>query len=156
MVQRLTDVDRAAAIRDQLRALREGQFGGNLSAMARAFGVTPAYLSDVLLEKRGVGMKILRALAKHTGQSIAGLIGEIDPADLDDPYPARAEALSLVQRALDYVRRHHYPDAGGRSPEWWLLEVREAEARIRRGELLDEPEREPPLRSEIRRKREAR
>lgn len=62
-------------LRAELRKIRAERFDGNLSAMARDLKVTPAYLSDALSEKRGIGMKLIRALARFTGRTIDDLVG---------------------------------------------------------------------------------
>lgn len=133
MVDKLTDAQQADKLRDHLRTIRARRFDGNLSAMAREMGVTPAYLSDVLAGKRGVGMKLMRAMASYTGQSIDALVsGKPDPSIKAEVYPARGEAVRCVQEALRRVVEGEYPGADGRSVEWWLLEIHEIEQRLRR------------------------
>lgn len=134
MVDKLTDAQQADKLRDHLRVIRAQQFEGNLSAMAREMGVTPAYLSDVLAGKRGVGMKLMRALASYTGESIDALVsGKPSTSVRAEVYPARGEAVRCVLEAVRRVSEAEYPNAEGRSVEWWLLEIHEVEQQLRRG-----------------------
>ncbi len=65
MPVRTVDPQSAELIRKRLEEMRDGPpFNGNMSALARDLGITAAYLSDVLNNQRGPGMKILKALAK--------------------------------------------------------------------------------------------
>lgn len=79
VARRLTEPQRKQVILQQLTALRDGKFAGNLSETARALGVTPAFLSNLLNGKRGYGLKIIDALADITGKSVAEVLNEQDP-----------------------------------------------------------------------------
>lgn len=149
VVAPLTTENSMKVLRERLGLIREQRFDGNLSAMARAFGVTPAYLSDVLAQKRGVGMKIIQALAKHTGESVDDLLHGRATVP-NDPYPARAEALRIVESAIRTVREADVPDAAGRSVDWWLLRLRDAEAQVRAAEPPKAVAPVAPLRSTTR------
>lgn len=127
MAETILDVKNAVLFRELLGQIRAASFGGNLSAMARALELTPAYVSDVLADKRGAGMKIIRAVSRFTGHSLEDLIDGI--ALTPDPYPARAQALFCVRNALLAVRRAEHPGAEKRSVEWWLLRLRDEEAK---------------------------
>jgi hypothetical protein len=59
-----------------VREIMARDFGGNLSATAKALGVTPAALHDfVVTEQRGAGMKLLDGIARYTKRSIDDLVG---------------------------------------------------------------------------------
>ncbi len=75
MPVRTVDPQSAELIRKRLEEMRDGPpFNGNMSALARDLGITAAYLSDVLNNQRGPGMKILKALAKRLGGSLDEMI----------------------------------------------------------------------------------
>lgn len=117
----------AVAFRELLKRVRRDTFGDNQAAMARAFDLTPAYISDVLLEKRGIGLKLVRAISRLTGHSLEDLIDGV--ALTPDPYPARAKALYCARTAAHAVQQREVGGAEGRSLDWWMRRLREEEDR---------------------------
>ncbi len=111
------DEKRAEAIRQRLRDMRDGEFKGNLSALARSLRVTPAYLSDVLNEKRGPGMKLLKALARALNLSIDDLVGESQQSASLGPrwcnLPGWADALAEARRMFPRVSEAAWDWVGG-------------------------------------------
>jgi transcriptional regulator with XRE-family HTH domain len=116
--------DRAVA---KLRHALATQFDGNISAPAKAIGVSGPAISDVLNSKRGAGMKVLRGLARVTGVSVdelvtgrpsAALAGYETLASHPSWPKARAEALKrlarfrpeLAEASVDRVSRFAMPD----------------------------------------------
>jgi hypothetical protein len=81
-------------LRGVVRALVAGDFDGNASRAARAFGVTQSLVSEFLGGGRGAGPKLVQGVADYTGASIDALYGRA--------------GVPAVQRAL----------AVGRHPEW--------------------------------------
>lgn len=67
--------DRNEALRAEVAALIRQDFGGVMSAAARAFSVTPAALSEFLKGSRGAGPKLLNGIADYTGRSTDDLYG---------------------------------------------------------------------------------
>lgn len=62
-------------LRTLVRSIVDTKYDGNMSATAKAWGITPTGLHDFLSRKRGAGLTILEALSKHTGRSIDDLSG---------------------------------------------------------------------------------
>lgn len=131
MPHEIDDPQRVDVLRAELDQMRLEHYGGNLTATARALGVTSAYLSDILKGKRGVGMKVIQGLSSLTGRSIDAVMGRGLGADSRDPIPARAEALAIVEEALRKVRAMPAQGTEGRGVEWWLLQVGFAQAQVR-------------------------
>lgn len=50
--------------------LRDERFGGNATALAKAFGISHPYMSHLLSGRVGAGKKLCRAYAAFTGTSI--------------------------------------------------------------------------------------
>lgn len=111
------DGKRAEAIRQRLRDMRDGEFEGNLSALARSLRVTPAYVSDVLNEKRGPGMKLLKALARALNLSLDDLVGESQQTTSLGPrwcnLPGWTEALAEARRLFPRVSDAAWEWVGG-------------------------------------------
>ncbi len=64
-----------ARLREEITEWVRSEHAENVSAAARALGVTQTALRDVLKGNRGVGAKVLEAFAETTGRSIDGLLG---------------------------------------------------------------------------------
>lgn len=112
--------------------------------------MTSAFLSDVLKAKRGVGMKLIQALSRYLGQSMDVLVnGGSGTARNPDPFASRAEAIRQVEIAISRVREMNPPHAEERGVEWWLLQIRDAEAQAHR----DAEHLPTPPASAVRRKR---
>lgn len=79
VLKRLSESQRSKVILDQLRELRDVQFEGNLTATAKALRVAPPFLSNLLSGKRGYGLKIIDAIARVTGKSVAEVLHEQEP-----------------------------------------------------------------------------
>lgn len=123
VAETVIEVKHAGPFRELLRRIRKDSFDDNNAAMGRAFDLTGAYIGDVLLEKRGVGIKLLRAISRLTGHSLEDLIDGV--ALEPDPYPARARAVFCARTAAHAVQQGNYTGAEGRSVEWWMRRLRE-------------------------------
>lgn len=110
---------RVRAILEELKATRYK----TTAALARALGVEPPTITEILQENRGVGLDVLIAVADLTGQTIDALVGRSarDHATLGSlpQWPAaRAEAEKrlahlrpeVVTGALDKVGAFGVPD----------------------------------------------
>lgn len=109
--------DRNEAVRRFVREQIRDVFDGNQKAAAKAYGVTPSALSELLSDKRGAGMKLLDGIAKSTGKSVDEIVG--GPAHAPQPVrtvyaerypmfrnsPGWSEALAEARKA-----RPFYPD----------------------------------------------
>lgn len=62
-------------LRGVVRRLVAGDFDGNASKAARAFGVTQSLVSEFLGGGRGAGPKLVQGVADYTGQTIDALYG---------------------------------------------------------------------------------
>lgn len=62
-------------LRGVVRALVAGDFDGNASKAARAFGVTQSLVSEFLSGARGAGPKLVQGVADYTGSTIDALYG---------------------------------------------------------------------------------
>lgn len=95
--------------REALRSVVDGDFGGNQSKAARAIGVGQSLISEVLAGK-GVGPKLIQAIADYTGRSTDDLYGRPARPGLPNITPgysllrhhrdwesARAEALQRAR-----------------------------------------------------------
>lgn len=124
MPSRAFGKDRNDALRARVRAIMTADFGGNLTATAKALGLSPAALHDFLGETRGAGMKLLDGLAKYSGLSVDALIsGAPTPAlaaprwgDLPGWAQARADALRVYGRRLPEIAFEHAGDVMGMAP----------------------------------------
>ncbi len=121
-----------AIVRELLRA----RFEENISAFARALGVTGPYLNEFLSGKRGAGAKLLHALADYTGRTLDDLSGRsaaraiappVDGVALAGNLPhwsvaaAAARALRVVpDEAIDAAAHIGglTPPTGGVTPEF--------------------------------------
>jgi transcriptional regulator with XRE-family HTH domain len=95
---------RDARLRELLRDLKENHYKSN-AALARALGVEPPTVTEILNSKRGVGLELLEAIADLTGRSLDDLCGRA---------PARTGTLAAhgrwtaaradAERQLGHVR----------------------------------------------------
>src|SRR6202044_2605845 len=99
------------APQQRVRIVLERLFAGNQSEMGRALGCTPAAISQIVRERRGVGGGILRALATLPGVSpdwaILGLGAQ--PAVLGRP--TRESLFLPVVSSLDFTLSGRPPQA---------------------------------------------
>lgn len=89
-----------ALVVDQLKDLRDNQFGENMSALARALGFTNAYVGNVINGHRGIGLAIVVELARVKKCSLAAVLGETWSDDPRWP-PVVAEVRVAVPLASD-------------------------------------------------------
>jgi transcriptional regulator with XRE-family HTH domain len=65
--------EEGAHVRRAAQDVVDGAFGGRIGEAAKAMGVSPPYLSQILNGKAGAGFKLLRGLSQVTGVSEADL-----------------------------------------------------------------------------------
>ncbi len=111
----------------KLKEVLNSQYDGNVSAFAKALGVSGPAISDVVHGKRGIGMKILRGLARVSGVSVdelvtgrpsAALAGYATLASHPEWPKAHGDALrrlgkyrpELAEAACERVGRFAMPD----------------------------------------------
>lgn len=142
-----TDVERNERLRAILDRLRIEKYDGNLSATARALGMAPPSLSDILKRKRGVGLDVLVLMAEYFDESLDVLVfGRPRLTGLSiergDRYPERAEARRRARRIYEQadaqVAGQMYARAEGKPVEWWMRRIEEAQLEARRE--LEDPE----------------
>jgi hypothetical protein len=103
--------EHAARVRQTVRELVASGFNGNISAAARAIGMTSAGLGDFLRGARGLGAASLVKISAHTGLSLDALVGvEARAASSAVPTPSSPEAESEIRRSGDAAE----PLTGGR------------------------------------------
>lgn len=98
-------IERDTRVRALLEELHEKRFAGNTAALARALGFSGPAITEVLQEKRGVGLDLLIALADLTGQTIDALVGRVarDRPTLAG-LPQWPKARSEAERRLAHLR----------------------------------------------------
>lgn len=147
MARHESEQARNERLRRKLEQLRDERFGGNLSATARALGITPPTLSDILKQKRGVGLDVLVRLADFFSESLDVLVfGRPHPTVTllvkDDRYEARAQARARARRIFDradeLIVGDLYARAEDKPVEWWMRRIEEAQLEARRE--LEDPE----------------
>lgn len=95
---------RDARLRGLLRELKETRFKSN-AALARALGVEGPTVTEILNEKRGVGLEVLEAIADLTGRSLDDLCGRpVVHAGTLAAHPRWATARGDAERQLGHVR----------------------------------------------------
>lgn len=120
MTTRSLSAERNEKARAFLRAIIDGQFGGNVSAAARALGVTYSALHEVLNGRRGVGMRMLDAMKAFTGTSIVEILGESESEAAPEGRPSRTSDLvgwQVAERSARAFARE--------TPEWVWLAARQ-------------------------------
>jgi transcriptional regulator with XRE-family HTH domain len=112
VAERALDEPRNEAVRAVVRDLMRDRYEGNLSATARAIGVSPSLLSELLSGRRGAGMRFVQKLSALTGRGVDGLIGG-EPSYSDDTTPAYRNLPGWKEAA------QHLKDMGYRQ---WAIE----------------------------------
>lgn len=102
--------DTTAKLREQINAWVRNEYEDNVSAAARALGVTQTALRDVLKGNRGVGAKVLEAFAETTGRSIDGLLG-LPSNDTTEPAWGNLPGYRESERELRATHPHRYSEA---------------------------------------------
>lgn len=115
------DPSDGAAVREHLVAVVQGDFAGNMSHAAKALGVSVTMVFDVLNEKRGAGIKLLSALAKHRDVPIEAILGRgtssmsaeamVIPGALSQVLDANPEWPTAVRAALRAVSDRDFAPA---------------------------------------------
>lgn len=103
MSKSLTDTQNQHA-RVFVRALVDSDFGGNITAAARALEVGTATLADFLRGSRGAGAKLLLAVADHAKTSVSEVTGDEAPRLFGDAPIVRARELPGWDAAIAWVR----------------------------------------------------
>lgn len=151
------DTSRDTRIQRLLEDLRDNRFHGKQAEMARAIGVTPTTVSDMLSGKRGAGIDVLVLLADYLGISLDELVRGVPfRPDLlvvrNDRYPARAkareQAREIFERADRAIAGHVYARAEDKPVEWWMRRIEEAQIEVRRE--LEDPEGTAKARDDVR------
>jgi transcriptional regulator with XRE-family HTH domain len=97
---RALDDSRNEAVRATVRALMRDRYEGNLSRTARAIGVSPSLLSELLAGSRGAGMRFVQKLSAITGQPLDVLIGASSAGDDSTPEYRNAPGWKDAASAL--------------------------------------------------------
>jgi len=137
-------------MRSLLRDIRDVNFAGKQGDTARGLGFSGGFLSDILNDKRGVGMDVISSAAKFRPIEVLRAIG-IDPiavallvsedskgADVglegmpEEVRRAARAAIELLGCTADEVlmaTRNAVLEFGDRSddrdPEWWFGKIRD-------------------------------
>lgn len=98
-------------VRGEIAAWVNDEHGENVTAAARALGVTQTALRDVVKGNRGVGAKVLEAFAEATGRSIDGLLGRSATEDANEPAWGSLPGYRESERALRAEHPHRYSEA---------------------------------------------
>lgn len=104
------DADTVERVRAQIVAWVSSEHGDNVTAAARALGVTQTALRDVVKGNRGVGAKVLEAFAEATGRSIDGLMGRPSSDDLE-PAWGSLPGYRESERELRALNPQRYSEA---------------------------------------------
>ena len=95
--------ERDDRIRTLLESLKTEQYKST-AALARALGVEPPTITEVLNGKRGVGLDLMIAIATLTGRSLDDLAGVPRRRDKLADLPAWTKARAEAERRLAHLR----------------------------------------------------
>lgn len=130
-------------MRQLVRVLVKRDFAGVVSSAAVKWGVTQAYVSDLLAGKKGAGMKLLSGIAAQSGLTFDQILGRapIEPPPVVfepvDRYANRTAAVTFAridgvdERAVDQLLSIQHHSAEDPPAQWWLDQLRAIEARLR-------------------------
>ncbi len=99
-----------ARLREEITEWVRSEHAENVSAAARALGVTQTALRDVLKGNRGVGAKVLEAFAETTGRSIDGLLG-LPSNDVTEPAWGNLPGYRESEAIIRLEHPHRYSEA---------------------------------------------
>ncbi len=117
-----------------VQAIVDRDFGKNVNAAAKAFGISQPQLADLLGDRGGAGIKLLEAVADYEHVMIDHVIGRSAPAGTGatDTIEARGRAviaarvLGYTEEAIESVRAQAPPDRE-LTPREWLLQIEAAQ-----------------------------
>ncbi len=106
------------ALRVVLRRIVDGRFGGNQTATAKRFKVTPTAISELLGNKRGFGPKTLYPMFEFAFLDVCEILGVHMPGDFEVPSSATTASLPHLERALVMAAADNMEPATLRYGRW--------------------------------------
>lgn len=119
------DAMKVERLRAILRRLVNERFGDQSSA-AQEMGISQTMISDSLSSKRGIGAKVMRAMAPYAANEMAEALGMTEHVSVELRTSSRIPSdLEQLQAALEMGKARWAPEtmAYGRSlATWWRVD----------------------------------
>jgi hypothetical protein len=103
------DKDQVARVRDLAARLVRERHGGNVSAAARALGVSQAALNDLVTGNRGAGLRLATAIVDYAGVSLDEIIrgGRVpSPSGPREPSSGSTPTMSPLRSSIDAAQEN--------------------------------------------------
>lgn len=134
---------RVQAIQAFVRRIMQTDFEGSISATARALGMAQSQLSDLLNDRRGLGLAGVERVADYAGVTIDEVVGRKPPQARSSSGVRRDLAAELArddavqEAAIQAVLAEELkPEDAQRSILWWARRMRFREGEMETGREL--------------------